>query len=96
LVVHVVNYDYDLRDDMPRPQQNITISIRAIPRAKPSQTVTLRGWEFGRSLELPLVENEGYWTFTLPRLTYSAAAVVTLQRIESNKRLKTKTERNPE
>ena len=76
LMVHVVNYDYDLRQDVLRKQQNVTVSVRSLRGVKPNKTVTLRGWEFEGRLEVPLTVSKGYWTFTIPNLTYAAAAVI--------------------
>jgi hypothetical protein len=79
LVVHVVNYDYDQHEDVLRQQQNVTVSVRRLRGVKPSGTVTLRGWEFAGPTELPLTVSKGYWTFTIPSLTYAAAAVIGLR-----------------
>jgi hypothetical protein len=79
LVVHLVNYYYEMRDDILQTQENVTVSIRSLPGVRPVETVAIRGWEFDGSFEVPLTVKDGYWTFTLPRLTYSAAAVITFQ-----------------
>ena len=77
--MHLVNYHYEMRDDILRTQENVTVSIRSLPGVRPGKTVSIRGWEFKAPLEVPLTVKDGYWTFTLPRLTYSAAAVISFQ-----------------